>query len=475
MNYPYLKIFSLSALFFLALLSTSCKKSATTTPGGVTIPVLVTANIIVNVTSTSAESGGQLTSYGGGTLSANGVCYSSTNSTPTLADNKTSDPVSSLGIFQPVFTSNISNLTPNTTYYVRAYATNSAGTGYGSVVKFTTPSNILAVNTTVTTFVGNGTPGYTNGSGTGALFNNPLGITVDKYNNLYVSDSYNNYVRMVTPAGLTSTIAGSGALGYLNGPASTAQFYSPAGIVVDAQGNVYVSDFGNNMIRKITPAGVVSNYAGTGVPGYRNGAADTSHLQSKTDSLAQFNNPQGLAIDAAGNIYVADRGNNVVRKIMTNGRTVTMAGSKTAGYIDATGATALFHGPTGVAVDINGNLYVADQGNSAIRKITPAKVVTTVAGGPKQSTILNYPVGIALDGQNNFYITDEGGRVMEYTNTNVLYILAGTANVSGFVNGSGVTAQFNTPQGIALDANGNIYVADKGNNCVRKLTVAIIP
>ncbi|HEY4327439.1 MAG TPA: NHL repeat-containing protein [Mucilaginibacter sp.] len=475
MKYPYLKIIYLSTVFSLALLSVSCKKSSTATTSGVTIPAITTAGTIIDVTSTSAESGGILTSYGNGVLSANGVCYSSTNQTPTLADSKTTDPVSTLGIFQPAFISNITNLTPNTLYYVRAYATNSAGTGYGSIIKFTTPSNLAAVNTTVTTFVGNGNSGYVDGSGPGALFNNPQGVTVDSKNNIYVSDSFNNYVRAVTPGGVTSTIAGNGLLGYVNGAASTSEFYSPVGVVVDGQGNVYVSDFGNNMIRKITPGGVVSNYAGTGVAGYLNGAANTGTLASKSDSLARFNNPQGLAIDAQGNIYVADRGNNVVRKITAAGRVVTMAGTKTAGYLDATGAAAFLNGPTGVAVDATGNLYVSDQGNAAIRKITPAQVVTTIAGGPKQSAMLNYPSGIAIDGQGNLYITDEGGRILEYTTNSVLYILAGTANIAGFVNGSGATAQFNNPQGIAIDANGNIYVADKNNNCIRKLTVSIVP
>jgi sugar lactone lactonase YvrE len=475
MKLPYLKIIYLSAFFSLALLSVGCKKSSSTTAAGVTIPVVATAGTIIDVTSTSAESGGVLTSYGNGILSANGVCYSSTSQTPTLADNKTSDPVSTEGIFQPAFLSNITNLTPNTLYYVRAYATNSAGTGYGNVIKFTTPSNLAAVNTTVTTFAGNGNSGYVDGSGLGALFNNPQGVSVDNNGNVYVSDSFNNYVREITPAGLTSTIAGNGLLGYVNGSASIAEFYSPTAVVVDGQGNRYVSDFGNNMIRKITPAGLVTNYAGTGVAGYLNGAANSGTLASKSDSLAEFNNPQGLAIDAQGNIYVADRGNNVVREITAAGRVVTMAGMRAPGYLDATAAAAVFNGPTGVAVDANGNLYVCDQGNAAIRKITPGKVVTTIAGGPKQSTMLNYPSGIAIDAQGNLYITDEGGRIMEYTTNSILYILAGAANVAGFVNGAGTTAQFNIPQGIAIDANGNIYVADKNNNCIRKLAVALVP
>lgn len=472
MKYPYFKLLSLSALLFILI--SSCKKSSSTT-SSVTIPGVTTTGTIIDVTSTSAQTGGLITSYGNGIVTANGVCYSATNQTPTLSDSKTSEPVNSTGILYPVFVSNLASLTPNTTYYVRAYATNSAGTGYGSVIKFTTATNLSAVTATVTTFAGNGNTGYSDGSGQGALFNNPQGLTVDQNNNIYVSDSYNNYIREITPAGLTSTIAGNGALGYLDGNASSAQFYSPNGIVADAQGNLYVSDFGNNVIRKITPAGVVSTYAGNGTASYRNGAANASYLKSTTDTLAEFNNPQGLAIDAQGNIYVADRGNNVIRKILTTGRVITIAGNRTPGYINATDELAYFNNPSGVAVDAQGNVYVADQGNSAIRKITSASVVTTIAGGPSQSTLLNYPSAIAIDKSGNLYIADESGRIIQYTTANVLYILAGSSNVSGFVNGAGTVAQFSNPQGIAIDANNNIYVADKNNNCIRKITVSMVP
>jgi DNA-binding beta-propeller fold protein YncE len=198
-------------------------------------------------------------------------------------------------------------------------------------------------------------------------------------------------------------------------------------------------------------------------------------LNNSADSIAKFNNPQGLAIDAQGNIYVADEGNNVIRKILTTHRVITIAGAKTAGYINATNELAYFNNPSGVAVDAQGNVYVADQGNSAIRKIAPGNVVTTIAGGTSQSTLLNYPSAIAIDKSGNLYITDESGRILEYTTANVLYILAGSANVSGFVNGAGTVAQFSNPQGIAIDANGNIYVADKNNNCIRKITISMVP
>ncbi len=470
----YLRNIYISSLFLLFVFFTlGCKKSSTTSTTAVTIPSVVTTATIIDVTSTSAQTGGVIANLGNGTLSANGVCYSATNNTPTITDTKTSDPVVTNQFSYPPFVSNLINLTPNTVYYIRAYATNEAGTGYGAVVKFTTSSSLTAITATVTTLAGNGTAGYVDGAGTGAQFNNPQGVSVDSKGNVYVSDTYNNIIRAITPNGVVSTIAGIPTLGYMDGPAATAQFYAPGGSAFDSQGNLYVADYGNNMIRKITPAGVVSTYAGNGTAGYRNGAATSANLTGTTDTLAYFNNPQAVAVDAAGNVYVADRGNNVIRKILTTGRVITIAGTRTAGYVDATDELASFSSPSGVAVDASGNVYVSDQGNSAIRKINPSNVVTTIAGGLTQPGLLNLPAALTIDKSGNLYIVDEGGRIFEYTSANVLYNLAGALNKSGLVNGFGTTALFSNPQGIAIDANGNIYVADQYNNCIRKITITV--
>jgi len=472
MKHPYLRLTFLSA-FFLSVIVFGCKKSSS--PANiVNVPSVGTTNIVLNLTSTTAQGDGVITSNGNGTITDNGVCYSSTNPTPTTGDSKVAVPVSTSGLAILPISANITGLTPGTTYYLRAYAVNSSGTGYGGVIKFTTSVGLSAITTNVTTFAGNGTAGYLDAMGLAAEFNSPQGLSVDGNGNVYVSDGF-SLIREITPSGAVTTVAGGLTIGYTDGAGATAQFYGPAGSAFDTQGNLYIADVGNNVIRKVTPGGVVSTYAGTGNAGYRNGAATSAHLNNTSDSLAIFNNPQGVAVDAAGNVYVADRGNSVIRKITPAGRVTTLAGARSRGFIDATDESAAFNNPSGVAVDASGNVYVADQGNSSLRKITPAGVVTTIVGNPSQTTILNYPSAIAIDKTGNVYIADEGGRIFEFTTGNSLDLLAGTSNIAGFVNGSGTTALFSDPQSIAVDANGNIYVADQNNNCIRKITVTIVP
>jgi sugar lactone lactonase YvrE len=466
MKNPYLRIYFLASIFLsVVLLGSGCSKSASVTPIQVFIPIVTTQNVFINLTTTSVQSGGAITYTGGGQITANGVCYSTTNSTPTITDSKTSDSVSTTLTASTTnavnFKSYLSNLMPNTLYYLRAYATNSAGTGYGAVIQLRTTTTLTVITSTVSTFAGNGTAGNVNATGGNAQFNNPQGITTDAQGNLYVSDSFNSTIRKITLAGVVTTIAGNGAIGYTDGAAVTAQFYSPQGIVIDGQGNIYVADLGNNVIRKITAAGVVSTFAGNGTAGYVDGAAN----------VAQFKGPHGLAIDGQGNIYVADRGNNLIRKITSAGVVSTLAGKPTGGYADATGTSALFSNPNGVAVDGSGNVYVADQGNSAIRKITAAGVVTTLVGGVGQPLLVNFPTGLALDAQANIYITDEGGRILESTTSNALYNLAGKLNSVGFNDGSGSSALFNNPQALTVTSNGNIYVADQNNSAIRKITI----
>ena len=444
----------LAGLVAIALLATGCNKDAEeTTP---VAPAAETTPVIAYLTSTTAQSGGVITNLGTAfTVTASGVCWSSTNQTPTTADSKTSDGTNA------AFKSGLTGLTPNTKYYVRAYIQNEAGTGYGNVVTFTTSTGTADTTVTVSTLAGNSTAGFTNGTGTNASFSSPQGTAVDAQGNVYVSDSFNHVIRKITGAGVVTTFAGTGELGFNGGITTTAKFYSPQGIAVDATNNIYVADQGNNAIYKITTAGVVSILAGNGTAGATNG----------TGSAATFNSPQGLAVDAQGNVYVADRNNHRIRKITSAGVVTTLTGTGAAGYINGEGSVAAFNRPTGVAVDAQGNLFVADQSNFAIRKVTAAGVTSTLLGTSVVTDLLNTPTGVTLDAQGNLYITDQSGRILKITSTNVLYTLAGKANTTGFLDGTKTTALFSSPVGIAVDANKNLYIADYNNNRIRKVVV----
>jgi len=458
LNRIFLSAFSLAVILFI----NGCDKgNSSLTPA--TVPVLTTNGLIVNLTSTGAQSGGIITNNGGADVITSGVCYSSSNQTPTTGDPKTNDARTIDPAGTTSFTSTITGLIASTTYYLRAYASNSAGIAYGNVVKFTTSGSVTSVTSTVTTLAGSVGGGYMEGTGTGALFSNPQSVVTDAQGNVYVADGFNNRIREVTPAGVVTTFAGDGNAGFSNGPAATAEFYAPQGLAIDAQGNIYVADIGNNVIRKIS-GGVVTTFAGNGLRGYVNGAG----------TVAEFNNPQGLAVDASGNVFVADRDNQAIRKITSAGVVSLLAGSGVPYFFDGTGTNSAFNSPSGVAVDTKGNVYVADLNNYCIRKVTQGGVVTTVAGGVVQTTLIGSPTGIGSDTKGNIYITDEGGRILEITTgstTDVLYVLAGSANTTGYVDGTGLQAKFNNPQGVAVDTQGNVYVADYNNNVIRKIVV----
>lgn len=322
-------------------------------------------------------------------------------------------------------------------------------------------------NVVVSTFAGGFAKGVADGIGANAGFNVPIGIACDAVGNVYVADAGNYKIRKIAPSGLVSTFAGSGAAGAVNGTGASASFNFLKSLVCDAQGNLYVTD--GSQIRKISPAGVVSTLAGLA---YTQGATNGSA------AVATFNSPGNLAIDAAGNIYVADYGNNMIRKVTQAGVVSTYAGTGVAGMTDGYATGATFNGPAGLAFDAAGTLYVADRNNCLIRKVTPGGVAVITISGTSVPGVLNgngtsasfdHPDGLAIDGSGNLYIADTFNNLIRLmTPDGHVSSFAGTGS-TGVINGAGDMATFSTPRQIAIDAGGPIYVTDMTHQ-IRKIS-----
>src|SRR5437870_10925860 len=340
---------------------------------------------------------------------------------------------------------------------------------YNYTVRKITPAGVV---TTLAGLADN--DGSTDGTGSAARFSYMFGIAVDSAGNVYVTD-FSNTIRKITPAGVVTTLAGTpGVHGSADGTGSAAQFWQPWGIAVDSASNAYVADQANSTIRKITPTGVVTTIAGdAGVYGSADGSG----------SAARFNSPAGIALDSAGNLYVADTLNSTIRKITSAGVVTTLAG--TAGVIgsaDGTGSAAPLHYAFAVAVDGAGNVYVGDTNNFTVRKITPAGVVTTLAGlagnhdytdGTGSNARFGNLFGIAADSAGNVYVADNTySTIRKITPAGVVTTLAGTPGISGSADGTGSAARFNSPRGIAIDSTKNLYVTDQNNQTIRKITPA---
>jgi len=321
----------------------------------------------------------------------------------------------------------------------------------------------------VSTLAG-GSFGFADGAGTAAKFWNTRGVAVDGQGNVYVADAVSSHrIRKISPVGVVTTIAGNGTQGFANGNGTATMFASPSGVAVDGLGNVYVGDQINNCIRKITPAGVVSTFAGSGVAGYADG----------NGTAAQFNAPQGVALDGQGNLYVADVQNHLIRKISPAGMVSTLAGGNgIAGAADGNGAAARFNGPIGIAVDNQSNVYVADINNDRIRKINAAGAVSTLAGGTSgfaegsaAAAQFRHPYGIAVDNQYNVYVADmQNNRIRKITPAGVVSTLAGL-DAQNNTDGDASVAKFFNPIGLAIDNRGDLYVGDPGNAAIRKITI----
>jgi uncharacterized protein (TIGR03437 family) len=323
----------------------------------------------------------------------------------------------------------------------------------------------------IATVAGNGTAGFSgdNGPATSAQLSFPNGVAVDSDGNLYIADTSNSCIREVSN-GMITSVAGNGTFSGDHGPATSAQLLFPWGVAADSAGNVYIADEGNNRIRKVS-GGVIATVAGSGSYGF---SGDNGPATS-----AQLDLPRGVAVDSAGNLYIADYGNNRIRKV-SSGVITTVAGGGSSLGDNGPATSAQLNSPSGVAVDSAGNLYIADSGNQRIRKVSSG-VIATVAGGgsslgdngPATSAQLNAPQGVAVDSDGNLYIADSLNYRIRKVSNGVITTVAGngTAGFSGD-NGPAASAQLGGPSGVAVDSAGNLYIAD--NNRIRKVSGGVI-
>lgn len=319
----------------------------------------------------------------------------------------------------------------------------------------------------VSTFAGDSIYGYKEGTGTAARFGNPNGIAFDASGNMYVADMYNNRIRKITKDGTVSTLAGNGTFGFKDTIASQAMFKYPSAVAVDAAGNVYVADEYNFRIRKISTNGMVTTLAGNGQYGLK----DTS-----IGSYAMFKYTYDLAVDAVGNVFVADGNNNRIRKITPQGAVSTYAGGSYGHADGDALSQAKFQYPYGVVIDPSGNLYVSDYGYYIRKISPQGVVSTLAgtsegfADGDGSQAQFRYAFGLGVDPQGNIYIADENNFIIrKMTPSGTVSTIAGSL-AFGLVNGPARQARFNYPTDVAVDpTSGKLYVADASNNCIRKI------
>jgi len=331
------------------------------------------------------------------------------------------------------------------------------------------------------TFAGTGDFGAVNGNASQATFAEPYSVAVDPNGNIYVSQT-DYLLRKITPAGDVAAFAGGGpgtnnggAVLATDGNSNQASFGGNFGIAADNAGYIFVADAGSsgngtNLIRRVSPAAEVTTYAGINAA---RGATNASALTST------FNTPFDVAVDNQQNVYVADAGNNMVRKISANGIVSTLAGNGSPGAVNGVGVAASFNNPRGVAVSANGDVYIADTGNSLIRKVTPEGLVSTFAGsgamfyfdGKGTAASFNGPEGLVFDVNGNLLVADAGNHsIRKITPDGTVTTLAGSGRI-GVTNGDGKESKFYRPHGLAIDAEGALLVADGGNNLIRKITL----
>jgi sugar lactone lactonase YvrE len=372
----------------------------------------------------------------------------------------------------------VTGLTNGAGYSFVVRAVNSFGTG-----PFSDPSNsVIPEQLQIRTIAGNGSGGYS-GDGVAAILAqlyNPTGVAVDSSGNIYIADNYNNRIRKVDTIGVISTFAGDGTNGYAGdgGPATSAKLSRPNGVTTDSAGNIYIADKENNRVRKVDTTGVISTVAGNGTVGFSGDGGLAIE--------AKLYYPTGVAIDPSGNIYIADYYNNRIRKVDTTGGISTVAGNGSSGYSGDGGpaTSASLYNPSGVAIDRLGNIYIADTSNNRIRRVDSSGVISTVAGdgtngysgdgGPAISAKLRSPQGVAVDMLGNLYIADSSNyRIRKVGTSGVINTIAGDGTYGYAGDGSAaIAAEFRYPVAIAVDRSGDLFIADAYNHRIREAFIA---
>ncbi len=346
---------------------------------------------------------------------------------------------------------------------------------------------VLSVTPTATasTTAGTGNAGYTgnNGAATKATFASPSAVAYDSSGDLFIADTNNNVIREVSPSGIVTTVAGDGVQGYSGdgGPAAGAELNRPTGIAIGPGGNLYIADSGNNRIREVS-GGTITTIAGNGTAGYSgDGGAATS---------AELDLPSAVAVDGSGNVYIADTDNQRIRKVSTSGTITTVAGDGVQGFSGDGGpaTSAELDTPTGIAVDASGDLYIADSHNNRIRKVSNGTITTVAGSGPvtfaggfsgdggsATAAQLAHPTGVAVDSAGNIYIADtNNNRLREVGNGSIATVAANGEQGFGGNGGAATSALLNSPSDVALNASGDAVVADPRGERVRGVNLPTI-
>lgn len=346
-------------------------------------------------------------------------------------------------------------------------------------------STTVSVAQTITTVAGTGIAGYNgdNVQATSTALKRPAAIAMDGSGNLFIADAENQRIRKVATDGTITTVAGSGTAGFSGdgGAAIDAKISNPIGIAIDGNGNLFIADWNNQRIRKVNSNGTITTVAGTGIQGFSGDGGPATN--------ARLTAPSGVAVDGNGNLFIVDNANHRIRKVDLNGIITTVAGTGIQGYngdgIQATSARLNF--PEDVAVDGTGNLFIADWNNHRVRKVGTDGIITTVAGngqlffsgdgGPAVNATLRYPSGITLDGSGNLFISDQTNhRIRRVSTTGIISTIAGngTAGFSGD-GGLATNAALNGPAGLATDGSGNLFITDVDNHRIRRVSIPAPP